>query len=1109
MTFWKARAFFPRSGGASAAGGQPLLWQIRLLGGLEATQPWAGGRSVTRFRTRRAALLLARLALQRRRWHSRDELALLLWPDVDDERVGRQSLRQELSSLRHQLEPPGVIEAGSVLLAEPQQVRLGVETVAVDVDAFEALALPGAPGYDPVAAVRQYGGPLLPGFYDDWVLAERERLALLYVGCLRTRAGGEGPEALDAALRWAAEDPCDEEARAAVIRQHLALGRPDLARQQYDAWAEYAKREMGERPSPALRALVADVRPAPSLTTPAAPRVAERAADEACAAAEGAPIPAMPPRLPLPLTRFFGREAEVERVQGWLSSPYTRLITLTGPGGSGKTRLALEAVGTLKEPRAACFVACGEVSEAALLPGAIAAALGLPRGGAMDLLTGVIGHLTAASAPPRRRSIPPPLLILDNLEQIADEAAPIVRTLLQSVPGLVVLVTSRRRLGVEGEQECPVGPLPVPGDLQGSVLRPEALPAALAAVPAVQLFVDRAQKVRPDFALTPRNAAVLGALCDRLEGIPLAVELAAAWAGVLSPAQMLERLERGRRFELLVTRRRDAPARHATMRAAVASSCELLPPDIRRFFYRLAVFRGGWTLEAAEEVCEERQQVLHLLALLGGYALVRTEDTAAEQETVRFRLLETMREFCWEQLEPVEREALARRHAAFYLSRAVAQGEDGVPLRATDAPRWAAGMATDLDNVRAALRLCLEELPPEDAEACRVGSQLAAAMGRFWWLRGYLAEGRRWTDAALRRIPEPGGILESDLYYWAGILAWASIDFEAARAHLDHALAGFRAADSRLGIAMCLNALGIIAINQGEAARAVPLLTESLALHREAANAQGAALALLNLGSAARALGQFEMAQERTAESLKRYESLGDIWGSATARLNQGLLALQERCAAAADSAGGELAPARNDFAAAAEAHLQAAYTQFEAIGERWGCACALFYRAGLRLEEGSRTAALEAARAAADGFREIGNRPSLLRALFLAALAASENGEETRLLVAEVRRLGRECTDALLPAAHAAGAVLLRDGAYFARREGRWETAARLLGAAEAASDETVPCLVEQAEARRTAAAARQALGDTAFASAVAAGRAMTLAQLRECIRAFCSAAS
>ncbi|HEX8958725.1 MAG TPA: BTAD domain-containing putative transcriptional regulator, partial [Solirubrobacterales bacterium] len=425
-------------------------------------------------------------------------------------------------------------------------------------------------------------------------------------------------------------------------------------------------------------------------------------------------------RLPLQLTRFFGREKEIERIERLLKQDGARIVTLTGPGGTGKTRLAIEAAGRLLDhfDGAVWFVAAADLSDASVLPDAIHDAMRLPRSGGGDPLAEVVEAL----------SHQPALLILDNLEQVVDGGAEAVRELAARLPSLAVIATSRQVLGVDGEREFVVDPLPVPS---GPVSAER-----LGLYESVRLFVDRAQAVKPDFQVTNGNAPAVAELCVRLEGIPLAIELAAARASVLSPTQMLYQL--GNRFEFLVSRRRGVAERQRTLRAAVDWSYRLLSPDLQRFFARLSVFRGGCTVESAESVCEE-PLALDALAQLRESSLVLTE-TCPTCGRMRFRLLETLREYAWGRLSAEEQSEIERRHAAHFDELA----EQAEPyLTGPDQATWLAHLDAEHDNLRAALGWA------DRSGEAEMRLRLAGSLWRFWSVRGYFAQGRRALEDAL------------------------------------------------------------------------------------------------------------------------------------------------------------------------------------------------------------------------------------------------------------------------------------------------------------------------------------------------------------------------
>ncbi len=445
--------------------------------------------------------------------------------------------------------------------------------------------------------------------------------------------------------------------------------------------------------------------------------------------------PLAPGRLPAPLTPLVGRVREARAVVELLGGGVARLLTLTGPGGTGKTRLALTVAAVLRHdfPDGIAFVDLAPIADPDLVASAIAESLGLREEGGRPL-----PELLAAHLGERRR-----LLLLDNFEQVV-EAGPLIGALLAACPGLAALITSREPLHVSGEHVFPVPPLALPADDPGAG---GANLAELAACDAVALFVQRVRAANPDFALTPENAAAVVAICRRLDGLPLALELAAARGKLLPPAALRVRLERG--LELLISGPRDAPARQRTLRDAIAWSHDLLSAEEQALFRRLAVFAGGFTLEAAEEVVEAPSaesrvpsgtadsalgaghSVLDLVASLAEKSLLwREEGPASAASEPRFRMLETIREYGLERLAESGEEAEARqRHAAHFLALV----EEAEPyLRGEPAMgSWLDRLEAEHDNLRAAVTWLLDPAAGEGAERAEWALRLAGALWGF------------------------------------------------------------------------------------------------------------------------------------------------------------------------------------------------------------------------------------------------------------------------------------------------------------------------------------------------------------------------------------------
>jgi len=782
-------------------------WSIKMLGEMRAQQ---GERVLTRFYTRKMRSLLAYLAFYADRAHSREELVAMLWPEADEE-AGRMSLRTALSSLRRQLEPPGT-PPGSVLQANRTSVQLNPTAVVTDVGEFQAArqaAERASKAPDRATqlerAVALYRGDLLPGLYDEWIFVERQHLKDAYVSALRRlRALWEQEGDLDRALMYArravAALPFREEVHQDLIRLSLSAGQPDSARHQY-LELERILKELDRSPSSATQALVESL-PELAPPQPAFPPSVPAPSVEAFTPPEkDKPAPAR--WLPVPLTHFFGREPESEQLAELLQRTGRRLVTLTGPAGSGKSRLALEVAARMAPgfEGMVCFVPLADVQNAARLPEAIRDALQLARTPNQDPYAQIVSFLS------RQRA----LLLLDNFEHLIAEGGRTVRSLLEQAPMLTCLVTSRQRLQMEGEQEFPVMPLSVPQQAE--------TPERLLEYAGIQMFVDRAQSSRPDFQLTPRNASAVAALCARLEGLPLAIELAASQAQMFTPAQMLSQLED--RFEFLVSRRQDVRDRHRSLHAAVEWSYRLLSPRLQRFFAQLSVFRGGFTLEAARTVCQE-EQAFDFLYLLLSCSLVISEE---KSEQVRFRLLETLREFGQEQLSPDERMDLAQRHTDHFLHLA----EEIKPhLLGSEPPPWLEKIQADYDNLRAALAWLHSQTATIDTEF-----QLAKTLLTFWYQRGYLREGQAYFEAILDRLQAAGMVVESiETLFAAGDLALAQGDYDQARDHFLQRQALCEEAGDLQGVAISLCKRGNAASEHGDFATGRTLCEQALALAR-------------------------------------------------------------------------------------------------------------------------------------------------------------------------------------------------------------------------------------------------------------------------------------
>lgn len=578
------------------------------------------------------------------------------------------------------------------------------------------------------------------------------------------------------------------------------------------------------------------------------------------------------PNLPVPPTPLFGREDDVAAAAALLVNG-ARWLTLTGPGGVGKTRLALQVAAQTAPHFAdgAHFVSLAPISAPEMVIPTIAQAFDLRETG-RSVIEQLRDHL-------RSRQV---LLVLDNVEQVA-AAASTVAALLEACPGLHILVTSRERLRLRAEQTVPVRPLALP-----EPDRPSSL-AELAGNPAVALFVARAQAVHPSFALTAANAAAVAAICIRLDGLPLAIELAAVWVRVLSPPELLHRLEH--RLDLLMGGARDQPERHQTLRAAVSWSHELLDPAEQRLFSVLGVFVGGCDLDAIEAVAATAGDMgLDALdgvaSLVDKNLLVHTDAGSPDgDQEARLAMLGTIRAYALERLAASgEAAAVRRAHAGHYLALAEAtEPEVTGPRQRVSLDR----LDTEHDNLRAALTWALEVGEPE------IALRLGAALWRFWGMRGYLSEGRRWLAAATEGNggdPTPARVRA---LAGLGFVSKNLGDLTAAVRAAEEAAAVARAIADLQGLSLSLNVLGDTRLRQGEIEPAHAAFLESLACSRAANYPRGVARALSNLAEATQDRDP-DAARALVTKSLGIFRDLDDLPGIAHTLGNLGGLAQRQ-----------------------------------------------------------------------------------------------------------------------------------------------------------------------------------------------------------------------
>jgi predicted ATPase/DNA-binding SARP family transcriptional activator len=906
---------------------------IRLFGSFEVS---VSGQPVPRVRLRKGRAVLALLALRQGGAVEREWLAGLLWP----ESRGTQALRNCLTDLRQALGP----QTGRLHAPTSRTLALDLDGAFVDVLAFDA-AIARADPASLAGAISLYRGPLLMECADEWVSQERHTREQAYLTALeRLAADALAVNDLAAAegylRRAAAADPLRESTQRSLMQALADGGNYASALVTYRELRVRLHRETNAEPDPETRDLFErlraearekgganstravgaggagngrqssasrasagsaptplDAEHVPAAESPAAlhfagdgSRLLWRLPDEAV------PTMAAPPHsLPFQLTSFIGRENEIAELQHQLATH--RLVTLTGAGGCGKTRLALEVAARLATayPGGVCLVELAPLTDSALVPQSVAAALGLreqPDQPPIEMLV--------AALKPRQL-----LLLLDNCEHLVAACAQLAETLLRACPHLRILATSREPLGIGGEQTYRVPSLSMPGV---QAFRRSGVREGLAEAPeqlldydAVRLFVERAATAKTGFALTAENAAAVAQICCRLDGIPLALELAAARLKALPVEMLSERL--ADMFGLLTGGNRTAMPRHQTLQALIDWGYNLLTPAEQALLQRLSVFAGGCTLKAAETVCadidpqmsaDERRcsrrsplhssadicgsygrkgAVLDLLTRLVEKSLVLYEERSGEG---RYRLLEMIREYAREQLAASdEMEVLRERHARFFLSLA----EDAEPeLGGPDQVRLLDRLEREHDNLRAALAWPLE------SQEIELGLRLGSALEGFWCPRGHVTEGRTYL---LRLLAHPAVAAPTAAHARALSTAASLTSFQgdnhAARALHEESLAIWRRLEDRAGIATQLLHLGYVAWNQWDWTTARALAEESLAIRRELGDRRQIAHALTLLAEVLRQGIDRPAARALFEECLALWRELGDraqiVWG--------------------------------------------------------------------------------------------------------------------------------------------------------------------------------------------------------------------------------------
>lgn len=847
---------------------------IRLLGGFSLA---FNGVAIRSLNTPRLQSLLAYLLLNSGRPQSRQQIAFLLWPETSEAQA-QTNLRQLVHRLRvavPELEP-------YILVSNRTLEWNSTKLITFDVSEFgimlaQAHRLADGPFADRLrlfeSAVELYGGDLLPGLYDEWLVPERESLRQKYIDTLEalaTELGQQGrhQDGLAYAERLRKSDPLRESTYRTLMDLCVAMKDYSGAARYYQECTAILERELGVQPGPTTQA---KYRHALAMAAESQPDYSreeveiERKRKSTTRALSN--LPAQP-------NSFIGRLPELVVINSLLRQDVVRLLTLTGAPGVGKTRLALQAAaGLITQFSDGVFlIPLAPVSDPALIGPLVAHALEVNE---------------AASGPVERSVIEwvgdkKLLLVLDNFEHLL-EAGALVSSLLANCPNLKALVTSREKLQIYGEHEFAVPPLEMPQSDEIAEMTVDWL----SEFAAIRLFWERARAVKHDFMLSPAIMAQVVAICRKLDGLPLAIELAASRVKQLPPQALLQRLDQ--RLNALTVGPRDLPMRHRTLRAAIEWSYDLLQLNEQRLFLWLGVFAGGSTLEAVEAVCGGLQhsgtniELVDALESLVSKNLVRREEGSDGEG--RFVMLETVREYAIEQLQAAtELAEMRKRHAYFFLGMAEKAEHE---LAGPDQHLWLKYLEVEHGNFRGAIQWSLQ------AVEITTALQLTGALLTFWERRAYLVEGREWAEKALAMCDEHGepekesntdpAALRAKVLTGLSLLAQRQGDNKAARGFITESLELYQALHDKHGIANALNNLGLVAADQFELSEARDYYERSLALRRELGDKRGIALSLHNLGILYNRQGEYEAARKLHNESLMFHREVGDQWGIASA----------------------------------------------------------------------------------------------------------------------------------------------------------------------------------------------------------------------------------
>jgi predicted ATPase/DNA-binding SARP family transcriptional activator len=815
------------------------------------------GEPVTSFESDKVRALLAYLAVESDRPHRREALVGLLWPDRS-EQAALNNLRGALSNLRsaihdHVATPP-------FLLATRQAIQFNPESDHwLDVSALAPLAASreaACPVQALEEAVSLYRGPFLEGFtvrdseiFEEWALLKREQIGRQIArACQQLVAHYEQAGAYDQALghawRWTELEPLDEAAHRHLMRLLGANRQRAAALAHYETLCCMLDEELGVEPSEETaelhRALLDG-----ELGRPPPPVLPER---------DAAPRPIELPAQPTP---FIGRRRELDQIAGLLSDPACRLLTLTGPGGVGKTRLAVQAACEAASgfPDGVFFVPLMPLTSAEFLVSAIAAALKLAFYGPLDPKVQLLNHLREMQA----------LLVLDGFEHLLAGVG-VLAGILEQAPHVMLLVTSRERLNLHGEWV---------DEVEGMNFPAEGVTARLEQYEAVQLFLQGARRVRPDFALSEAREPFVARICQLLLGMPLGIELAASWLRTLSTQQIVTELESG--LEFLTSSLRDVPERHRSLWAAFDHSWKLLSEDEQAAFRRLSVFRGGFERSAAEHVAGAS---LSILSALVDKSLVHRSGSG------RYEIHELLRQYAHNKLvDAGEAEAINRKHLDWFLKLAE---QTHVELWGAADPARVQRLEAECDNLRVALEWSTTSGEAEE------GLRLAVVLTWFWYVRADLSEGRHWLRRALEAGKDASPELRAVALSYSGNLAIAQRDLERGMALIEACLPACHDTGNFYEMGWALLHAGFAALQQGDFEQAAERYAESTGMFTRVGYDPGVATMLVYRGVLACHQGDYERARTFIQEGLPLLREVGDRVAVARGLLGLGLSAFHQ-----------------------------------------------------------------------------------------------------------------------------------------------------------------------------------------------------------------------